>query len=1158
MARGTKRKRCEHDALDGKPPSTGAARVTPVQRNLLQHCYPVVNTLREFVVGRLPKDSRLRRKKIAALGTREDCSESESSLARLLDTALVCAVNVRPKGDDNVFKQFLSFSQRPDDSYVSVSNGILASIEAQCEIIDFVVWLLFKRSKTRPSHLLCDGFRQGLGESALKSTTIPGICSLHPNPHVEALKQAPWPHLLALLGKSGHQIMIDLLVDCSLFVPVEAGFGNFYQLCGNPLSELDTPKRTISGVGGSEAAHRRPSDIIFASRLNFYARPALGAGGRLQPGFRSTHPLNTYPRVRQNAESGNESLTELLDEVNTIKIMMCVFPKQFGMHNVFISDSKPSKPVQSANKWEEHASWEQRVAAHFPVDKDSGKISLPKIPRRLRGSAKHLVQKLQILHARCSYAETLKHYCPTHLDKRERSAENSSKNGKAKSYASYPAVRDLELGMDESQQTDSRNPQPASTPVEQGQLVDLATPASCVSAFCQAVLSKLIPNEFWGSKDATGDNKAIFLRKVDHFIRLRRFESITLHELSQGLKVTELAWLQSPGHDDAKMSQTDSSKRHEILNEFLYFVFDSLLIPLIRGCFYVTESNTHRNEVFYFRHDVWKSIAESTMSSLNEDMYEELSMEQVHRILESRRRGYGQIRLLPKGNKFRLITNLRRKNTLRRKKPGGGYSMINLPSVNSTLGPIHAALKFEKDANGARLGSSLFSTGDVYRRLKDFKKTLGDERPRLYFAKMDVRAAFDTIPQAAVIQLMENILDKKSYTVAKHAEVQPGKLAGIESRNAVPCARRKWCSAARGNGPHEPLLERLNAPAPGGGKRNTVFVDNVVQNTYPAEYLRALMTQHIDCNLVRYGKRFFRQKRGIPQGSVLSSWLCNYFYADLELHKLSFLESPDCLLMRLIDDFLLITLDESKASRFVQVMHRGISEYGVEVNHKKTLVNFDVMVDGDAVPRVEGERGFPYCGMLIDHRSLAITKDPGQNEAATVSRSLTVDFGRFPGQNFQRKIIDAFKIQSHVIFFDTSHNSRASVLQSLENAFCESSRKMWAYIRCLPKSKRPSSVLVIETIVKVANVAYLVLSSKTRRVRQPLYQFAIRKGQVSAVAYSAFLEVLSKRQTGYSRVIAWLRKQTAKRTSGKPKLHGCQIVIPGSRGVQPSANSLDA
>lgn len=64
-------------------------------------------------------------------------------------------------------------------------------------------------------------------------------------------------------------------------------------------------------------------------------------------------------------------------------------------------------------------------------------------------------------------------------------------------------------------------------------IMDLSTPAADVSAFCQAVLSNVVPNEFWGS----GHNKKILIRNVDRFVTMRRFESLTLHEVIQGMKV---------------------------------------------------------------------------------------------------------------------------------------------------------------------------------------------------------------------------------------------------------------------------------------------------------------------------------------------------------------------------------------------------------------------------------------------------------------------------------------------------------------------------------------------------------------------------------------------------------------------------------------------
>jgi telomerase reverse transcriptase len=276
--------------------------------------------------------------------------------------------------------------------------------------------------------------------------------------------------------------------------------------------------------------------------------------------------------------------------------------------------------------------------------------------------------------------------------------------------------------------------------------------------------------------------------------------------------------------------------------------------------------------------------------------------------------------------------------------------------------------------NPDRLGSTLFSVGDLYQRLKAFKSGLSDSSKPLYFAKVDVQSAFDTLPQAAVIDLIASIPRESEYRISKHAEIKPGDGHRQDTegqRRSKPV--RKWMSLARSPDDIRTFNENLEAGL-AVGKKNTVFVENVVNQFRSKDELLDLVAEHIQRNMVKIGKKFYRQKEGIPQGSVLSSLLCNYFYADLEARKLGFLQSGSSILLRLIDDFLLITTDCLHAKRFLQIMHDGLPEYGVRVNPEKTLVNFEVVVN-DKVTRQVGGRSFPYCGNFIDTNTLNVSKD---------------------------------------------------------------------------------------------------------------------------------------------------------------------------------------
>lgn len=71
----------------------------------------------------------------------------------------------------------------------------------------------------------------------------------------------------------------------------------------------------------------------------------------------------------------------------------------------------------------------------------------------------------------------------------------------------------------------------------QRSLIDAATPTEQVSAFCRAIFCKVIPHEMWGVGKEGEHNLRTLLHHVHSFVQLRRFEGLTMHNVSQGFKV---------------------------------------------------------------------------------------------------------------------------------------------------------------------------------------------------------------------------------------------------------------------------------------------------------------------------------------------------------------------------------------------------------------------------------------------------------------------------------------------------------------------------------------------------------------------------------------------------------------------------------------------
>ena len=322
----------------------------------------------------------------------------------------------------------------------------------------------------------------------------------------------------------------------------------------------------------------------------------------------------------------------------------------------------------------------------------------------------------------------------------------------------------------------------------------------------------------------------------------------------------------------------------------------------------------------------------------------------------------------------------------------------------------------------------------MYPRLKQFKDRLfdrGQPSNPLYFVKVDVQACFDRIPQERVLALVEALASEDEYRIGRHAEIRPPE--GARRDAVVPSSARplrRFLSSARGPADFCSFGERVEDSL-ATGRKNTIFVDGVVQKTHSQDALLGLLEEHIRRNLVKVGKRIYRQKVGIPQGSVLSSMLCNLFYGDFERTRLGFLLPTESLLLRMIDDFLLITSNRDHAERFSRIMHRGDADYGIVVKRSKSLANFSAQTDDGAVPQLDDSRHFPFCGNLIHTRTLDLSKDRARRKDAgrdmgdwfedgdmhaeigpAVADTLTVDVSKLPGHTFQRKALTYVSLSS--------------------------------------------------------------------------------------------------------------------------------------------------
>ncbi|KAJ3289397.1 hypothetical protein HK104_007493 [Borealophlyctis nickersoniae] len=604
-----------------------------------------------------------------------------------------------------------------------------------------------------------------------------------------------------------------------------------------------------------------------------------------------------------------------------------------------------------------------------------------------------------------------------------------------------------------------------------------------VSGFVRAVVRRVIPHDIWG--DSKNEDAA--LKALDKFIRLRRYETLSLQNVSHGLKVSKMAWLEPPKYRDKDRTQihtppSDTEKRRELLFEWLYWFFDGFIISLIKTTFYVTESAPHRNRVFYFRQDVWKRLTAPAFSRLSETLLEPVAEETVTEGLYERALGYSYVRLLPKEVGFRPITNLRRK----------------LLKKSVVAAPLNKAVPAQPPAQQPpqlqKLGSSINSILQNAFQVLNFEKVTDFE-------------------DGSLIETLD------SKTTGEFSQFSD-------------------------------LAQELAQ-----GFRNAIFVDQVAYNFEDREKILRLLQEHLCNNIVKLGKRFYRQITGIPQGSILSTLLCSFFYADLERTELTHLLDDNSVLLRLVDDFLYITTKRQNAVSFLENMNKGHPSHGCFINLDKTLTNFDVIVDGIKLRQVEDVSNglhtpteFPWCGLLIDTRTLSVKGDYTRLADKYISESLTVNITQNPGSGLQLKMFQLsltssglsievslltppthriLKPKCHAIFLDTSLNSTETVLVNVYQNFYLCAIKFYLHVKGMPNCPAGPTHrdrLLIGVIAETLRFAYILIRSRVQSLAgvRNQCQCTLASHQVTWLGLHAFSDVLRKKQTSYKNVLAWL------------------------------------
>ncbi|KAJ1654480.1 hypothetical protein IWQ61_005594 [Dispira simplex] len=787
---------------------------------------------------------------------------------------------------------------------------------------------------------------------------------------------------------------------------------------------------------------------------------------------------------------------------------------------------------------------------------------LRKLPWRLR-RLRPLVRQILQRHRRCPYMVIFNRCCPRldQTENLTRGQVPDSKSARVKPSRIHidpelhqgkqdktrtmvlEAIRSIKRKSLVEPKVDVCDPavQPTVCPPPPVNLLRLTTSHSQVIFFVLSIFKYLIPRALWGSPY----NERRVFNFITQFLTAPRNDAFSVQDLIRELHITHFTWLMAPGRHQRGSSRgtTAQLKQQSILISLLWWLVEELVIPLVAGFFHVTGSAETRQRLLYYRHDTWSSATGPGLQDLLSTMFRKLSPTELASGLISRQLPFATIRLMPKSKGVRLIMNLHHQlpnvadivTITSEPKPsphttdsaqGQGHGDIegaprilvstdppwsSLPvhrSINRQLMDSFAVCRFEKSRQKERFGAAVFDFQDIYRRLLVYRQQLtespvnlvnipkvsstgetGSGPPCFYLVKMDIRRAYDTIAQDKLMTLLQELIFEDEYLLYKYKIVHQrwGKWTTRYYREG-----QTWDD-------YQPFIEYAASLVARHKLTKSVLVDDVFYPSQNSKQVLDLLNEHVRNHWICTDGELYHQTMGIPQGSVLSSLLCNLILGEMERQHILPHLSKQSLLMRFTDDYLLVTTSRCEAVTFLSHMQKGFPEYGCAVNPEKTLTNFNTPGlhfagrwagggshgDGDASGELAGY--FPWCGFLIHQDTLQVRKNYRRYLGVPLRDTLTVPNRQRMGLFIRNKLRDLFRSATMDILFRHTILTPTTVLLNFYEMLLHNALRFYTLLRELPdKTHKHHLPFIMNTITHgIQFVVKLVYRLNRHCMRKP-------------------------------------------------------------------------
>uniref|UniRef100_A0A3B3D5U9 Telomerase reverse transcriptase n=1 Tax=Oryzias melastigma TaxID=30732 RepID=A0A3B3D5U9_ORYME len=579
-----------------------------------------------------------------------------------------------------------------------------------------------------------------------------------------------------------------------------------------------------------------------------------------------------------------------------------------------------------------------------------------------------------------------------------------------------------------------------------------------VYLFVRACLITVVPEELWVSDH----NRLQFFTKVRCFLKNGKFERVS---------VAELMW---------KMK-----------------LLDGFVVGLVRACFYATDSVGQKSTIRLYRQEVWNELQDLAFRGhVAKGQMEELTPDQVASLPKDTI--ISQLRFIPKTDGMRPITRVIRADLNTR---------LHHWCIRDLMDLLQACVR----SMPSLLGSTVWGLTDIHKVLSSLAPAQKAKPQQLYFVKVDVSGAYESLPHDKLKQVMSEALSpiqEQVFAIRHYAKIWR------DSQEDVKKAFAKQVDFSEGDLGSSTMENFTMALQQSSNVHHSVLVEQASTSNLQGKDAVQVFMQMLSGTVVQYENKTYR----IPQGSVVSSLLCCLCYGHMERVLFRDLTKNSRCLMGLVDDFLLITPDLNQAHTFLRVLLAGASEFG------------DAFTDVRVLP---SHCLFPWCGLLLDTQSLDVYKDYSSYAGLSLRYSLTLGSTHLAGQQMRRKLMSILRLKCHPLFLDLKTNSQESVYKNIYKLVLLHSCRFHVCAQSLPFSQtvanNPSYFLQMiwdmvryaDTLIRRCNRG-LVLGDKAQTG-------SIQYEAVKLLFCLCFLLVLSKHRPVYRDLSHPLQKRHLER-----------------------------